>query len=345
MLDISVPAISKWESGQTNPELSVLPILARYFGVSLDFLFDFTSEPNSEEVQTICGEVATKFLTLSFTKAQAEWSEYLKQYPACYPLMYQLATIAMFHMSRTDSEKEGKVFARKILDVFEECTNSDDMAIKQGAYFQMVTMYSTLDEFDKAQEILDKIPPQVADPQLLQSALHLRRGKQEQAIKTMKESLLQSVGYMLANLGMMISAYQEASSENTEAILDLHVKRQAINSLFGMEFYNRGSGLEIAHILAQRKEYEKLKAELEKEICLFERYPVGQNDVDTSFFHDVELLTKQQDSQIMTSVEDLVSGAYQTIVKQIFSLVDEDACLQDVRSRLELVLQLSNKNI
>jgi transcriptional regulator with XRE-family HTH domain len=338
VLDISVPAISKWESGQTNPELSMLPILARYFEVTLDFLFGFSSKLEPEEVQAICDEISLKFATLSFEQAQAELFECLRQYPTHYPLMYQLASIAIFQMSRANSEEESNNFVRKILDVFEQCKNSDDIAIKQGAYFQMVNMHIALDEFDKAQVILDQIPLQVADPQFLQSILHLRRGEHEQTVKIMKESLFQSVSNLFANITMMISAYQEMSPENTEDILDLHEKRRAIATLFGMETFHRGSGLEIALILAERKEYKKLREELEKEILLFERIPLGKSDVDTSFFKDVEMLTEQQDSQAMTSIEDLVSGAYQTIVEQIFSLVDDDVDLQDVRSRLEQVL-------
>lgn len=37
-LNVSVPAISKWESGKCYPDLTFLPLLAAYFQISIDEL-------------------------------------------------------------------------------------------------------------------------------------------------------------------------------------------------------------------------------------------------------------------------------------------------------------------
>lgn len=340
IIGVSVPAVSKWESGQSNPDLSVLPIIARYFNVTLDFLFTFSREPSPEDLDEICTEIANKFSTLSFVEAQAEWCECLRQYPTCYPLMYQLSNIAVLQMSRADSEKERLSFVRKILDVLELCTKSEDLHLKQGAYYQMANIYISIDEFEHAQKIIDKMPQQVANPQFVQSALYVQKGEHEQALKTLKESLLRSMGEMYINLGMMISNCHKMSTENTDFILDLHEKRHKLTALFGMESYCLGAGLEIAQILAERKEYKKMRLELEKEISLRQKYPLGQNaSTENSFFHDLELLINFQDNPILTSTEDLVYDSLQTLVDQIFSLVEEEnSDVQDVKSRLKKVL-------
>lgn len=39
-LGVSAQAVSKWETGKTNPDLFLLPGLAGYFGVSIDSLFE-----------------------------------------------------------------------------------------------------------------------------------------------------------------------------------------------------------------------------------------------------------------------------------------------------------------
>ena len=36
--DVSMQAVSKWENGQSCPDISFLPLLAEYFGVSIDYL-------------------------------------------------------------------------------------------------------------------------------------------------------------------------------------------------------------------------------------------------------------------------------------------------------------------
>lgn len=56
-IGVSRQAISKWETGEASPEITKLPLLARTFGVTADWLLDdeagFDEEPPSEEtVQT-----------------------------------------------------------------------------------------------------------------------------------------------------------------------------------------------------------------------------------------------------------------------------------------------------
>ena len=39
-LNMSPQAVSKWEMGAGYPDVALLPVIAAYFGVSLDVLFD-----------------------------------------------------------------------------------------------------------------------------------------------------------------------------------------------------------------------------------------------------------------------------------------------------------------
>lgn len=40
-LGISFQAVSKWESGQNMPDITLIPALASFFGISTDELFDY----------------------------------------------------------------------------------------------------------------------------------------------------------------------------------------------------------------------------------------------------------------------------------------------------------------
>ena len=39
--DVSSQAVSKWETGLSTPDITLLPIIARYFNISMDELFDY----------------------------------------------------------------------------------------------------------------------------------------------------------------------------------------------------------------------------------------------------------------------------------------------------------------
>jgi transcriptional regulator with XRE-family HTH domain len=41
VLHISYQAISKWENGLAQPDISTIPVIANYFGLTIDELFDY----------------------------------------------------------------------------------------------------------------------------------------------------------------------------------------------------------------------------------------------------------------------------------------------------------------
>ncbi len=45
-LCVTSQAISKWENGKNMPDISILPVVARIFGVSMDELFDYNVSAN-----------------------------------------------------------------------------------------------------------------------------------------------------------------------------------------------------------------------------------------------------------------------------------------------------------
>ena len=57
---VSVPAVSKWESSQAYPDISLLPSIARYFNTTIDQLLDFELDIADDDVTALmktCGQV------------------------------------------------------------------------------------------------------------------------------------------------------------------------------------------------------------------------------------------------------------------------------------------------
>ena len=52
-LNLSSQAISKWETGQTLPDITLLPEISVYFGVTIDELFDMTDEKHFDRIQNM----------------------------------------------------------------------------------------------------------------------------------------------------------------------------------------------------------------------------------------------------------------------------------------------------
>ena len=80
-LNISSQAISKWENGQTLPDIMLLPELSVYFGVTIDELFDMTDEKHFDRIRNMIElqetidehdfEYARKFLITQLSEPEA----------------------------------------------------------------------------------------------------------------------------------------------------------------------------------------------------------------------------------------------------------------------------------
>ena len=57
-LNVSVPAVCKWEKGVTSPDISLLPSLARLLQTDLNTLFCFKEDLNMQEISNFCKEIA-----------------------------------------------------------------------------------------------------------------------------------------------------------------------------------------------------------------------------------------------------------------------------------------------
>ena len=61
VLSVSPQAVSKWESSLTYPDMEMIPVIARYFEVSMDILFDYEVREMKAKIQKIVDD-AWKYL-------------------------------------------------------------------------------------------------------------------------------------------------------------------------------------------------------------------------------------------------------------------------------------------
>lgn len=52
-LNVSFQAVSKWEQGQTSPDISLLPEISTFFGVSIDDLFTLSDDAHIERIENM----------------------------------------------------------------------------------------------------------------------------------------------------------------------------------------------------------------------------------------------------------------------------------------------------
>ena len=58
-LNVSVSAVSQWESAKTVPDISTILSLANFFDITLDELFDRTAKEKEKAIETFKKELAS----------------------------------------------------------------------------------------------------------------------------------------------------------------------------------------------------------------------------------------------------------------------------------------------
>ena len=82
-LNISAQAVSKWEMGASYPDMTMIPIIAAFFKISLDELFDFDVKNIDEEIEKIRLEY-NKYFWGNFEKAEKILLDGLKKISRLY---------------------------------------------------------------------------------------------------------------------------------------------------------------------------------------------------------------------------------------------------------------------
>ncbi|MDE7239927.1 MAG: helix-turn-helix domain-containing protein, partial [Lachnospiraceae bacterium] len=58
---VTKASVSKWENGQTMPDITILPQLASFFDIRIDELVGYEPQLSKEQIQKIYQELAAKF--------------------------------------------------------------------------------------------------------------------------------------------------------------------------------------------------------------------------------------------------------------------------------------------
>ncbi|MBQ7934772.1 MAG: helix-turn-helix transcriptional regulator [Clostridia bacterium] len=79
-LGVSFQAVSKWENGNTMPDITMIPAIASFFGISTDELFDFNLYETEKQVEAICHE-AYKYRFCDGAKSEQILRAGLQRFP------------------------------------------------------------------------------------------------------------------------------------------------------------------------------------------------------------------------------------------------------------------------
>ena len=150
-LSISPQAISRWETDAAMPDISLLPTLCNYFGVSADMLLGIDIEKKQEKIKAIVGE-AGKYSSRGYNdKAVAILSAGLREYPDSFSIIQDLMYVRYWQYNNKQSRTDFRDEAIKLGEIIlAKCTND---SIRESAIQVLCYCYSDAGRIEDATKL------------------------------------------------------------------------------------------------------------------------------------------------------------------------------------------------
>ncbi|MBQ2254739.1 MAG: helix-turn-helix transcriptional regulator [Clostridia bacterium] len=140
-LGISVQSVGKWERGEGFPDITLLPAIALYFGVTVDTLLD-VDKARVEEKIAACLEESLRYRNQGENeKNLALWEKAYKEFPTDCRVMKEL----MEAINREAQYPCPKEKAQRIISLGERILEtSTDNSLREDAVFFLCQLHSNI---------------------------------------------------------------------------------------------------------------------------------------------------------------------------------------------------------
>lgn len=199
---VSKASVSKWETGQTYPDITLLPLLAAYFDITIDSLLTYEPQLDNHEIQRIYSMLKKSLETKSPEDVLATIRSFVRRYYSCYPFILQMGLFLLNHADLLPGEENVQTYTKEAQELFihVRTQTKDPELITQALKYEAYTSL-TLNEFDQVLDILGEQVPILFPIESLIAAAQQQKGEEDQAIVTLQSAIYQYTTVFLSFLG------------------------------------------------------------------------------------------------------------------------------------------------
>ena len=246
-LGVTKASVSKWETGQSYPDIELLPRIATYFDTTVDKLMGYEPQMSRSGIKRECARLRTAFANEPFAQAHAQCQELVRDYYSCYPLLAQIAMMYLNHMDLAE-EPERKKLAEEAVGLCHRIRrNSESSAdVKLAEVIEASFLLATGNP-QAAIEALGEMPDFDMGSDLLLANAYSATGQVDEADKALQGSLVQSLTLSLNRLAQLAMLW----AGNPGKLDIAHNRAVALIDAFEMEeLYVNTVGIHLSFAMA-----------------------------------------------------------------------------------------------
>lgn len=194
-IGVSKASVSKWETGQSYPDIAFLPKLAAYFNITIDTLLGYSPQISKEDIRKIYHSLSADFAYKPFNEVLEHCHVIIRKYFACFPLLLQMGILILNHSMVPKDVNKTILLVGEARDLFIRVRKeSDDIELSKQALYMEASCHISLGEPNKALKLLKKINNVPSTPiETLLAASYQMTGKITEAKSALQIGIYQNV--------------------------------------------------------------------------------------------------------------------------------------------------------
>ena len=228
-IGVSAPAVSKWETGNSYPDITLLCPLARALGTHVDTLLQFEETLSDQQVNEQINAILQTAMHQNCAAAEAQLETLLHRYPNCTTLQFNAAVAYdTFLMLNPAGQEQWRSRKQTLL---EEVRASGSGAYWQIATIQLATMAIAEGDLEQGGALLRELPERPGDPSAIWALYYLKKGQPEEALKLTQKQLYKLANQMVSCLTTLMNP---ELSPQPRQLLKLCQAYQTLAQIFGL---------------------------------------------------------------------------------------------------------------
>lgn len=260
-IGVSKASVSKWETGQSYPDITFLPLLASYFSITIDALMRYEPQLSAADIRALTHRLSRDFTRLPFEAVYDECLTITKKYYSCHTLLYALGALLLNHgvLSTADRQLEVLTECRSLFKRVRE--QSDQPQLIMRATEMEAACLIGLNEPERVLELLAEDIHVHESPAVLIAAAQQSLHRTDEAVSTLQAGIYRGLIALIDMLNTLLAIHLE-DAQRFDAIAG---RLRTIAATFELSRLHPAMALNIRAIFAigyakQGREAEALEA-------------------------------------------------------------------------------------
>ena len=219
---VTKASVSKWETGQSHPDILLLPKLATFFNISVDELIGYDPDLSSTQIQKFYIDLENRVTDTDMDSIVEDIKIKIKQYYSCFELLYYMALFILNHcdLATDDVKKEEYLeYANNILR--RVCEHSKNPILKEQSLSLRAACLISLGKSEEALNILPSSDMLSISKDCLVASAYLKTKKENEVDQKLQVMIYKNMIDLITLLMMKSSLQNDDWVKTSERVEDL----------------------------------------------------------------------------------------------------------------------------